>query len=90
MAKTTMICPFSEKACKKCGAYRGRHYFLCYCEHYRGYVKPGTRAGKRDFVWRNPGKINIPLLKITTDPFDDSNLEKKYNFVDYIERKEAI
>jgi hypothetical protein len=83
-----MICPFSEKACKECGAYRGRHYFLCYCEKYRGYVKPGTR-GRQDFAWRNYDNLNIPLLKITSDPFEDSNLEKKYHYEEYVERKEA-
>jgi hypothetical protein len=89
VAKTTMICPFSAMACKECGAYRGRHYFLCYCENYRGYIKPGKKSGRKDFWWRDPNlKLNVPLLNIqkSIDPFDDDHLEKNYN---YLEKKEA-
>lgn len=85
MAKTAMICPFSAKACIECGAYRGRHYFMCFCENYRGFVKQKEKAGNRDFSWRASNKLNIPLLNIVSDPFADNNLEKKYN---YIETKE--
>jgi hypothetical protein len=38
MAKEDMICPFSGKICQECSIYRGRHYYLCFCQHYRGYV----------------------------------------------------
>ena len=42
MAKARMICPFSAKLCKECALYRGRHYYLCFCKEYRGYLeKPG-------------------------------------------------
>ena len=40
MAKTPMLCPFSERLCEECETYRGRHYYLCMCEKYRGYIKP--------------------------------------------------
>jgi hypothetical protein len=38
MAKTTMVCPFSNKLCIDCEIYRGRHYYLSLCEQYRGYL----------------------------------------------------
>ncbi len=45
MAKTRMMCPFSNKLCEECALYRGRHYFLCFCENYRGYLdEPGETA----------------------------------------------
>jgi len=37
-----MLCPFSGKLCKECALYRGRHYYLCFCKEYRGYLdEPG-------------------------------------------------
>jgi hypothetical protein len=42
MAKKRMLCPFSGKLCKECPLYRGRHYYLCFCKEYRGYLdEPG-------------------------------------------------
>jgi hypothetical protein len=38
MAKTEMLCPFSDKPCQECPQYRGRHYFLCFQTKYRGYL----------------------------------------------------
>ena len=48
MAKLSMICPFSHKLCKDCALYRGRHYYLCFCKEYRGYIgesKENTKSG---------------------------------------------
>ncbi|MGQ9654877.1 MAG: hypothetical protein ACUVXD_12500 [Thermodesulfobacteriota bacterium] len=45
MAKEKMICPFSKGLCMECPQYRGRHYYLCFCTKYRGYLG-GTRDGK--------------------------------------------
>ena len=39
MAKTKMRCPFNDKLCVECQLYRGRHYYLCACPDYRGYIK---------------------------------------------------
>ena len=39
MAKNEMVCPFSDRACKNCSLYIGRHYLLCYKSQYRGYMK---------------------------------------------------
>jgi len=44
MAKTPMRCPFNDKLCVECTLYRGRHYYLCNCEHYRGYIKPKNKV----------------------------------------------
>ena len=32
------MCPFSNKLCKECALYRGRHMNLCYIPEYRGYL----------------------------------------------------
>lgn len=39
MAKLPMRCPFNGKMCKECPIFRGRHFYLCTNEHYRGYIK---------------------------------------------------
>ncbi len=36
MAKISMVCPFSNRMCRDCGAYRGSHYYLCFKKEYRG------------------------------------------------------
>ena len=46
MAKAEMICPFSGELCKECAIYRGRHYYLCFCQKYRGYVEKSGRVSK--------------------------------------------
>ncbi len=38
MAKIDMVCPFTQRLCDECPLYRGRHYYLCFCEKYRGYI----------------------------------------------------
>ena len=38
MAKIAMVCPFNRRLCDECPLYRGRHYYLCFCEKYRGYI----------------------------------------------------
>jgi hypothetical protein len=75
VAKTKMICPFSNKVCEECALYRGRHYFLCFCEKYRGHLNKPEKATKVNFPFL-PGaspnlKFEIPT-KIPTraiDPF---------------------
>jgi hypothetical protein len=70
MAKTRMLCPFSGELCKECPVYRGRHYYLCFCQKYRGCLsKPGktpptSRSGSN-------GKFEMPTIKLRTplDPF---------------------
>jgi hypothetical protein len=37
-----MKCPVSGKACINCALYRGRHYNICFQDHYRGDDRKGT------------------------------------------------
>ena len=37
MAKQTMRCVFSDKLCKECALFRGRHYYLCFSRNYQGH-----------------------------------------------------
>lgn len=46
MAKTRMICPFSNKLCQECALYRGRHYYLCFYPKYRGHLNEPEEATK--------------------------------------------
>ncbi len=61
MAKTNMLCPFSQRLCSECPLYRGRHYYLSLCQKYRGYIgkpegnaKPGANHNSVDFqaLWK--------------------------------------
>ncbi len=50
MAKTDMLCPFTQRLCTECALYRGRHYYLSACKQYRGYIgkpKANTKSGTR-------------------------------------------
>jgi hypothetical protein len=63
MAKTKMVCPFSNKVCEECALYRGRHYYLCFCTKYRGYLGKtgeGTKV-KLPFL---PGASQNPKFEI--------------------------
>ena len=62
MAKDKVKCPFSDKLCKECALYRGRHVNLCYSRDYRGYL--GTE--------RRPAEIkSVEIPKyIAAKPFD--------------------
>jgi hypothetical protein len=69
MAKEKVLCPFSNKLCEECSLYRGRHYYICYCHSYRGYLGSKNKSGK------HPGKskhnsFEMPDIKIKAmDPF---------------------
>ena len=80
-----MICPFSNRLCEECALYRGRHYYLCFCQEYRGYLgNPGASA-KGDSLFvpgaRSNGTFEIPSIIPTSaiDPFvtDHEDLEKE-------------
>ena len=61
MAKTKMLCPFSKELCRECPQYRGRHYYLCYNNKYRGYLgDQENEAGKRSWSGRIDQKFEIP------------------------------
>jgi len=70
MAKTRMLCPFSGELCKECPVYRGRHYYLCFCQKYRGCL---SKPGKTPPALRigSNGKFEMPTIKLRNplDPF---------------------
>lgn len=57
MAKSKMLCPFTQGFCIECGQYRGRHYYLCDCEKYRGYLPPEPGIEKREVA--NSGPVSV-------------------------------
>ncbi len=69
MAKAKMLCPFSGELCKDCPVYRGRHYYLCFCQKYRGCL---TKPGKIPRMLRTDsnGKFKMPSLPtVARDPY---------------------
>lgn len=69
MAKTSMICPFSRKLCVECEIYRGKHYFLCFCEKYRGYL--GQSKGQAP-SGASQVPINFQALEKRLNPWKDA------------------
>ena len=75
MAKARMMCPFSNKLCEECALYRGRHYYLCFCEKYRGYAGETGEVTKVDVPHvpkaSSKGKFEVPPVITTSaiDPF---------------------
>lgn len=47
MAVLKMLCPFSHELCKECAHFRGRHWYLCFCKEYRGYIGKPKEVGGR-------------------------------------------
>lgn len=77
MAKEQVLCPFSKKLCAECALYRGRHYFLCYCQTYRGYLGNQGKRGRQTFS-RKDGNFEIPEIKTAAiDPFLRMQEEEK-------------
>jgi hypothetical protein len=68
-----MMCPFSGKFCTDCAFYRGRHYFLCFCEDYRGHVdEPGqvtNVSGSLASGMRSSKKFEMPRIVLTKESF---------------------
>ena len=89
-----MVCPFSGKLCEECPLYRGRHYFLCFCQQYRGYLSETRDATSQPVSaakgLRFNGKFEIPLIKLKTafDPFEISALDQFFE-ANESERKEG-
>ena len=72
MAKTKMICPLSGNLCEECALYRGRHYYLCFCDKYRGHMDDtsGTASPPASGL-SIMKKFEIPSIKARSaiDPF---------------------
>jgi hypothetical protein len=85
MAKERMICPFSNRICEECALYRGRHYYLCFYQEYRGYLSGPGKLVKENLAFvpgaRSNGKFEIPSIIRTRaiDPFvtNDDNHQKE-------------
>jgi len=61
MAKTKMLCPFSNKPCQECPQYRGRHYYLCFHTKYRGYLEDSEKNFKpRSWQTESQPRLEIP------------------------------
>jgi hypothetical protein len=75
VAKIGMRCPFSNRLCEECALYRGRHYYLCFCQRYRGYIGDPVELAKKKppFVAGagSNGAFEIPSIIRTRaiDPF---------------------
>jgi len=41
-----MVCPFSNKACKECALFRGRHHYLSFSQKRRGFMDEQEEHGK--------------------------------------------
>lgn len=73
MAKTPMRCPFNQKLCEECQLFRGRHYYLSTCEHYRGYIKTDTKPD----TMHPSQKMDFASLKKLFEPWSavDDNVK---------------
>ena len=65
-----MLCPFSGKMCQECETYRGRHYFLCYVEKYRGCIKKPNKDTQASF--NSPHQINFDALSKKVNPWTNA------------------
>lgn len=76
MAKVEMKCPFSNRLCKNCPIYIGRHYYLCFQSKYRGYINTSIKKNGLSNTRQN---FKIPDLKKikSFDPF--ANVAYKIN-----------
>ena len=72
MAKLDMKCPFSQKLCKNCSFYIGRHYYLCYKPEYRGHIQhSGKRKAKPNGYLSNVIDFKMPSINFKAfDPFN--------------------
>lgn len=76
MAKLKMKCPFSDRLCKNCSFYIGRHYFLCYKPEYRGHIEnSGNGKTKKPKGYLN-SVLDFKIPQIDTNSFDPFNLEQ--------------
>lgn len=53
-----MLCPFSEEMCSECPQYRGRHYYLCFNQTYRGNL--GKNSNTYSEGLRGSRNFNMP------------------------------
>ena len=61
MAKSNMLCPFSNKECFECPQFRGRHYYLCFNPKYRGYLGDQKNEKKQQASLRGVVPFTMPV-----------------------------
>jgi len=84
MAKINMVCPFSKKLCHECPIYRGRHYFLCFCEEYRGYIDQPEENTKAEIKQPVAERLSLnDLMKPMNHRYpEDYQLKLKLRVID--------
>lgn len=84
MAKINMICPFSKRLCQECAIYRGRHYYLCFCEEYRGYIDQPEENTKAEIKQPVAERLSLhDLMKPTNHRYpEDYQLKLKLRVID--------
>ena len=93
MAKLPVRCPFNGRLCIECTLYRGRHYYLCNCENYRGYIKPNNKINKEiqhETVDFEKIKDLLDPWSTTSNTADENELKIKLRLFDVENSKEAI
>ena len=78
MAKARMLCPFSGQLCKDCPVYRGRHFYLCFCEKYRGHLSEPGEAPLTSRTGSN-GKFDMPSVIASVSAIDPFAIALKEN-----------
>jgi len=72
MAKAEMLCTFNRRLCTECPLYRGRHYYLCFNEKYRGYIGKSKRKIKSGVAQHS---INLQTLGKLMEPWTGRQME---------------
>ena len=72
MAKIDMVCPFSHRLCDECPLYRGRHYYLCFCKKYRGYIGQPEEDNKSGVAQHS---VDFPALGKLVEPWGGRRIE---------------
>lgn len=85
MAKHKILCPISGGACIECAIYRGRHYYLCYSQNYRGTsfdpervreLKAAEAKSDADKTFGMPERIEVGSQCINN--FEEYVIEKEF------------
>jgi hypothetical protein len=68
MAKIKMLCPFSGELCRECPQFRGRHYYLCFCAKYRGYLGNTATDKAEQKSWSSGFSAKFEMPEILPSP----------------------
>jgi hypothetical protein len=83
--KPKLVCPFSRKACKECGIFRGRHLGLCYFPAYQG------RIANKEEILATGQVIEKPKPAQSSTKFELPDIPESstrmVNIEDFIERR---